>query len=126
MDVNVKTEHMDGHVKTEHVDMGVKTEHMDVEPGGGPDPVPAAGMSGRRQPPPPLQLVPDVPLPELPLSAHRGPLTAPATGKRHKPIPPPLDLRMPASPLLCPPRTAIPVISPSSPYHQKNLPFRKR
>ncbi|XP_037088639.1 HMG box-containing protein 1-like [Pollicipes pollicipes] len=49
-----------------------------------------------------------------------------AAARRPKPIPPPLDLRMPASPGLCPPRTAIPVISPSSPYHQKNLPFRKR
>ncbi|XP_043214996.1 HMG box-containing protein 1-like [Amphibalanus amphitrite] len=117
------------------MDVSVKIEKMDVELSGGEEPLPTApeprpaGAGIRRQPPPPLQLHQpgaDEPGPERPLAAHGGPPLAAAAVKRHKPIPPPLDLRMPASPLLCPPRTAIPVISPSSPYHQKNLPFRKR
>ena len=124
------------------MDVSVKIEKMEVELSGGEESLsePAAtGVGSRRQPPPPLQLfqlgadesspaVAAAPLPEAPAAAHGGPHTplAAATVKRPKPIPPPLDLRMPPSPLLCPPRTAIPVISPSSPYHQKNLPFRKR
>ena len=113
------------------MDVSVKMEKMEVECGGGGE-EPASGSGCRRQPPPPLQLQPPTeqspplaaPTASTPAAAHVGRATGPV--KRPKPIPPPLDLRMSASPLLCPPRTAIPVISPSSPYHQKNLPFRKR